>query len=55
MSLTRIIGDNYHRYAYRHIANASGKITDKTDFALSDTILGISLVLEEYIVCAEGP
>lgn len=43
------IGDLYHKYAYRHIARASGKITDLTSYAISDVGLSPCLYIKELV------
>lgn len=50
MSLKHTIGDLYHRYAYMRIAGLTADLTDRTRFAVSDLILGFSLIAEEIVL-----
>lgn len=47
MSLINKIGDIYHKYIYRNLSAVTAKVNDRTDFCISDLILGPYLFVHE--------
>lgn len=54
MSLYNKVGDLYHKYVYKHIARGTSALTDSTNYAISDAVLGAALFLPEIVVGVAG-
>lgn len=54
MGLINIVGDLYHKNVYRHISNVTGRITDLTDFCITDLALAPYLFIHEILLGAVG-
>ncbi len=54
MTLINIIGDNYHKYVYRNLTNATRRIVDSTDRCISDLMFCGSLIVPELVILWSG-